>query len=335
MLTRCQATLTLSLSLKTRDRDRDIQTPTVSAGEAATLTETQRSKRLTDAYAEAVPMCKWAAVNGVVLSAIKSGKFSDDEIRAALLRLAADNRPVTIDSLRTELVGIAPLSQRTRTATAPTAAVAHPTTCPARTTAKEDPRYDPRRDQRRKPPRSGWPNGANASSANLLANRPAEFAAPGDVATPTLADWAARPRRRRQGQNLILPGPWAPARRGPSGRPPSRPSAAATRASWSSPPLRRPAAASSPPPPPTRASSRAAATAGLLAIDDLGAFGCPSGTWITSASLPTPAGPRSSRPWSRPTRPTCKSLLGPRISSRLSHNALIVPMDGPDRRRQP
>ena len=73
-----------------------------------TLTETQRSKRLTDAYAEAVPMCKWVAVNGVVLSAIRSGKFSDDEIRAALLRLAADNRPVTIDSLRTELMGIAP-----------------------------------------------------------------------------------------------------------------------------------------------------------------------------------------------------------------------------------
>ena len=75
------------------------------AGEVETLTETQRSKRLTDAYAEAVPMCKWPAVNGVVLSAIKSGKFSDDEIRAALLRLAAENRTVTIDSLRTELVG--------------------------------------------------------------------------------------------------------------------------------------------------------------------------------------------------------------------------------------
>jgi hypothetical protein len=88
-----------------QDRDRVLQTPTVSAGE---LTINQRSKRLTDAYAEAVPMCKWPAVNGVALSAIKSGHFDDDQIRAALLRLAADNRPVTIDSLRTELVGIAP-----------------------------------------------------------------------------------------------------------------------------------------------------------------------------------------------------------------------------------
>jgi hypothetical protein len=86
-------------------RDRVIQEPTVPAGE---LTETQRSKRLTDAYAEAVPMCKWPAVNGVVLSAVKSGKFSDDEIRSSLLRLAAENRSVTIDSLRTELVGFPP-----------------------------------------------------------------------------------------------------------------------------------------------------------------------------------------------------------------------------------
>ncbi len=100
----------VSVSVRTNvlPEDRDIQPPTASAGEVETLTETQRSKRLTDAYAEAVPMCKWTAVNGVVLSAIRSGKFSDDEIRAALLRLAAENRSVTIDSLRTELIGFAP-----------------------------------------------------------------------------------------------------------------------------------------------------------------------------------------------------------------------------------
>jgi hypothetical protein len=92
--------------------DRDSQTPTVSAGEVEPLTETQRSKRLTDAYAAAVPMCKWPAVNGIVLSAIRSGKFADDEIRAALLRLAAENRSVTIDTLRTELVGFPPNGQR-------------------------------------------------------------------------------------------------------------------------------------------------------------------------------------------------------------------------------
>ena len=91
-----------------QDRDRVLQTPTVSAGEPAELTDTQRSKQLTDTYAKAVPMCKWTAVNGVVLSAIRSGHFTDDAIRDALLRLADDNRPVTIDSLRTELIGILP-----------------------------------------------------------------------------------------------------------------------------------------------------------------------------------------------------------------------------------
>jgi hypothetical protein len=105
-------TVSVSVVPNGTTEDRDIvQTPTVSAGE---MTITQRSKRLTDAYADAVPMCKWVAVNGVVLSAVKSGKFSDDEIRAALLRLAADNRPVTIDSLRTELIGITPRAAASR-----------------------------------------------------------------------------------------------------------------------------------------------------------------------------------------------------------------------------
>lgn len=105
----------VSVSVRTDvlPEDRDIQTPTVSAGDAGgELTETQRSKRLTDAYDAAVPMCKWPAVNGVVLSAIKSGKFDDGAIRAALLRLAAENRSVTIDTLRTELVGFPPTPQR-------------------------------------------------------------------------------------------------------------------------------------------------------------------------------------------------------------------------------
>jgi hypothetical protein len=85
------------------------QTPTVSAGGSApALTVTQRSKRLTDIYAEAEPMCKWPAVNGVVIHAIKSGKYADDEIAAALLRMAAVNRSVTVDSLRTELGGMPP-----------------------------------------------------------------------------------------------------------------------------------------------------------------------------------------------------------------------------------
>lgn len=90
---------------------KDLQTPPASGSaglEPGALTVTQRSKRITDAYAQAEPMCKWPAVNGVVIKAIKSERFTDDEIRDALLRMAAENRSVTVDSLRTELGGLPP-----------------------------------------------------------------------------------------------------------------------------------------------------------------------------------------------------------------------------------
>lgn len=76
--------------------------PATNAGQ----TDTQRSKALVDEYAKAEPMCKWPAVNGVVLKAIRSKKFSDSEIQAALLRLAKEGRSVTVDSLRYELAGM-------------------------------------------------------------------------------------------------------------------------------------------------------------------------------------------------------------------------------------
>jgi len=69
---------------------------------------TQRSKTITDAYAAVQPMCRWPAVNGVVIKAIKANRYADDEIHAALQRLAADGRSVTIETLRVELEGLAP-----------------------------------------------------------------------------------------------------------------------------------------------------------------------------------------------------------------------------------
>jgi hypothetical protein len=67
-------------------------------------TAAQRSKTITDAYHAAVNgMCKWPAVNQIVTKAIKADEWADDQIRAAVLRLAADNRPVTVDTLRIEL----------------------------------------------------------------------------------------------------------------------------------------------------------------------------------------------------------------------------------------
>lgn len=75
---------------------------------AGGMSVTQRSKRLTDAYAESVPMCKWPAVNAVVIRAINAETWTDDAIGEALLRMAAENRSVTIDALRTELSGFPP-----------------------------------------------------------------------------------------------------------------------------------------------------------------------------------------------------------------------------------
>ncbi|MBO4273113.1 hypothetical protein [Microbispora triticiradicis] len=75
---------------------------------AEQLSVTQRSKRITDAYAVAEPMCKWPAINGIVIKAIKAEKWSDDEISAALLRLADEGRTVTVETLRRELAGDPP-----------------------------------------------------------------------------------------------------------------------------------------------------------------------------------------------------------------------------------
>lgn len=85
----------------------------------APLTITQRSKRITDAYAAAEPMCKWSAVNGIVIRAIKSDKYADEEIRDALLRMAQEGRGVTVESLRVELAGLAPGSRNGRVTPTP------------------------------------------------------------------------------------------------------------------------------------------------------------------------------------------------------------------------
>jgi hypothetical protein len=83
-----------------------------AATAAEPLSVTQRSRRITDAYAQAEPMCKWPAVNGVVIKAIHTEKWADDEIQSALLRLAAEGRSVTVESLRVELNGLPPPNGR-------------------------------------------------------------------------------------------------------------------------------------------------------------------------------------------------------------------------------
>ena len=53
-------------------------------------------------------MCRWQAINGIVVLAIKSGKYTDAEIRDALLRLADSGKSVTVESLRIEIEGLTP-----------------------------------------------------------------------------------------------------------------------------------------------------------------------------------------------------------------------------------
>lgn len=168
--------------------------------------------------------------------------------------------------------------------------------------------------------------------ANLLAHRPAEMAAPGDL-DPRIAGWARQIAAGGK-QNLVLAGPvgtgktWAvwkaaelAVRSGYEGL------TVITTAGR----LRRILAPATAEP----CEFERYLAAGLLAIDDLATARLSEwdmdhlgelvdARW--SAQLPTVV---------TSNKTDLASLLGPRISSRLGHNALIVPMDGPDRRRQP
>jgi hypothetical protein len=73
---------------------------------------TQRSKRLTDSYYAVEPMCNWNGVNQIVIKAIKAGKWTDQEIHNALLRLAEGNRGVSVETLRRELAPPMPSTHR-------------------------------------------------------------------------------------------------------------------------------------------------------------------------------------------------------------------------------
>jgi hypothetical protein len=53
-------------------------------------------------------MSKWPAVNAIVVKAIKAGRWTDEEIHAAMQRLAREGRSVTVDTLRVELDGLPP-----------------------------------------------------------------------------------------------------------------------------------------------------------------------------------------------------------------------------------
>lgn len=169
-------------------------------------------------------------------------------------------------------------------------------------------------------------------AANLLANRPGEFAAPGEL-DPEIRDWA-RQLAAGEKRNLILTGPvgsgktWAVWKAAEE----------AVRSGYDrlviitgAAKLRRIIAPATADP----AEFERYTAAGLLAIDDLGSFGVSEWDLDHLAEL---IDARWS--WQMPTVITSnttdlRTLLGPRISSRLAHHALVVEMDGADRRRQP
>lgn len=166
---------------------------------------------------------------------------------------------------------------------------------------------------------------------NLLKNRPAAFDRPGNLDRPMTA-WA-QALATGHGRNLIITGPvgvgktwtvWKAAER-------------AVRAGYegrvvitSAAKLRRAVAPATADP----AAFARCCEAGLLAIDDLGAFGLSEWDLDHLAEL-------ADARWAAqvPTVITSNTtdlqgLLGPRISSRLADNALVVELNGADRRRQ-
>lgn len=165
----------------------------------------------------------------------------------------------------------------------------------------------------------------------LLKNRPAAFDRPGEL-DRNLTAWAHR-LAAGEGRNVVLTGPvgvgktWAV----------WKATEIAVRAGYeggvviiSSAKLRRAIAPATADP----ALFARCCEAGLLAIDDLGAFGLSEWDLDHLAEL-------ADARWGAqaPTIITSNTtdlavLLGPRISSRIADNALIVEMSGADRRRQ-
>jgi hypothetical protein len=78
-------------------------------------TEGQRVNRLARGYTDAVPLSNFPAVAGVVRKAVRAQRgdapaYTEEEIRDALAALAVDGRPVTADTLRIAIEGLAPLA---------------------------------------------------------------------------------------------------------------------------------------------------------------------------------------------------------------------------------
>lgn len=78
--------------------------PVLDAAKAAN----KAAQELAGVYKELVPLSNFPAVMSIVKKARGAGRYDDDQIRAALVRLGEEGRTVTVDSLRYELEGFPP-----------------------------------------------------------------------------------------------------------------------------------------------------------------------------------------------------------------------------------
>lgn len=74
-------------------------------------TDNVTAQHLARAYCDVVPLSNFPQVMGVARKALRAN-YPPDVIRAALLRMANDNRSVTTDSLRIEIDGLPAASTR-------------------------------------------------------------------------------------------------------------------------------------------------------------------------------------------------------------------------------
>lgn len=95
----------------------DPLTHTGPAADAAALTEGQLVNTLAKHYTDRVPLSNFPAVAGVVRKAVRTQRYTTQQITDALERMADDNRPVTVDALRIELEGM-PDPRRRKSGTA-------------------------------------------------------------------------------------------------------------------------------------------------------------------------------------------------------------------------
>jgi hypothetical protein len=78
-----------------------------AAGAVEPVDEIKTAQKITASYVKRVPMSKYPAVLGITRRALRAGHPADS-VEAALLRLADEGRPVTVDVLRVELEGLPP-----------------------------------------------------------------------------------------------------------------------------------------------------------------------------------------------------------------------------------